>query len=124
MDFKKMYNQEVCKSDIYFKFVCFYNAKTELYDRTLTDMRSPHDKTEAFITKDNKTYSNFFAKSLYDWVGKYIMWYTRQSFSIERWNRAQKSVYYSAQGWIDMFNYLKNKNDEIIIDIERSWEEI
>ena len=27
-------------NDIYFKMHCLYNAKTEAYDRTLTDMRS------------------------------------------------------------------------------------
>lgn len=37
--------------DIYFLFHCLYNAKTELYDRTLTDMRSRHDPTEAFIKR-------------------------------------------------------------------------
>ena len=35
--------------DIYFLLHCLYNAKTELYDRTLTDMRSRYDPTEAFI---------------------------------------------------------------------------
>lgn len=35
--------------DIYFLIHCIYNAKTELYDRILTDMRSKHDPTEAFI---------------------------------------------------------------------------
>lgn len=90
MDFKQMYNQEVLEPNIYFKFVCFYNAKTELHDRTLTDMRSPHDNTEAYIVGENRA----------------------------------KKANYSEQGWIDIFNYLKNKNDEIIIDMEKSWEEV
>lgn len=40
--------------DIYFLFRCLYNARTELYDRTLTDMRSRCDPTEAFIDAYNK----------------------------------------------------------------------
>ena len=31
------------------KIYIYYMAKTELYDRTLTNMRSPYDITEAFI---------------------------------------------------------------------------
>ncbi len=123
MDFKQFYNQNIIEPDIYFKFVCFYNAKTELYDRTLTDMRGPHDNTEAYIVGQNRVYSNCFAKRLYDWTVNYIRFYTNQSFSKERWNRSQKSFHYSAQGWIDMFNYLKKENDKIIIDIVKSWEE-
>lgn len=50
------------------------------------------------------------------------MWYTKQPFSIERWNRVRQNyIYYSAQGWINVFNYLKDENDEAIIDIEKSW---
>lgn len=37
------------RDNIYFKMHCLYNAKTELFDRSLTDMRSKHDPTEAFI---------------------------------------------------------------------------
>lgn len=40
--------------DIYFLLHVLYNAKTELYDRTLTDMRSRYDPTEAFINAYNK----------------------------------------------------------------------
>ena len=121
MDFKQFYNQKTIEPDIYFKFVCFYNAKTELHDRTLTDMRSPHDNTEAYIVGENRVYSNVFAKQLYDWIVNYIRFYMKQPFSKERWNRAKKANY-SAQGWIDIFNYLKNKNDEIIIDMEKRLE--
>lgn len=35
--------------DVYFKYHCFYNAQTELYDRTLTDERDKYDPTSAFI---------------------------------------------------------------------------
>lgn len=47
INWKNYYQQEPIEPDIYLKFVCFYQAVTELYDRTLTDMRSPYDKTES-----------------------------------------------------------------------------
>lgn len=50
-DWKSYYQQEPIEPDIYFKFVCFYQAMTELYDRGLTDERSQCDKTEAFISE-------------------------------------------------------------------------
>lgn len=52
--------------DIYFLLHCLYNAKTELYDRTLTDMRSRYDPTEAFIDGWNKSKSNLYSRKLYD----------------------------------------------------------
>ena len=52
--------------DIYFLLHCLYNAKTELYDRTLTDMKSRYDPTEAFIDGWNKSKSNLYSRKLYD----------------------------------------------------------
>ena len=46
--------------------IVLYNASTELYDRTLTDMRSPYDPTEAFIYGRYKSLSNANAKRTYD----------------------------------------------------------
>ena len=46
-------------NDIYFKMHCLYNAKTEAYDRTLTDMRSRYDPTEVYITEKVRSSSNF-----------------------------------------------------------------
>ncbi|MBC5688097.1 hypothetical protein H8S37_04005 [Mediterraneibacter sp. NSJ-55] len=46
------------------KMVCFYQAKCEIYDRSLTDLRSPYDKTEAFIVGEAKKYSTHYAESL------------------------------------------------------------
>lgn len=59
--------------DIYFLLHCLYNAKTELYDRTLTDMRSRYDPTEAFIDGWNKDSSNWYSKKLYDKCVKCIL---------------------------------------------------
>ena len=47
------------------KIYIYYMAKTELYDRTLTNMRSPYDSTEAFITdKFSIRLSNKYAITL------------------------------------------------------------
>ena len=47
------------------KIYIYYMAKTELYDRTLTNMRSPYDSTEAFITdKFSRRLSNKYAITL------------------------------------------------------------
>ena len=47
------------------KIYIYYMAKTELYDRTLTIMRSPYDSTEAFITdKFSRRLSNKYAITL------------------------------------------------------------
>ena len=50
--------------DIYFLLHCLYNAKTELYDRTLTDMRSRYDPTEAFIVSWNTNSIYFYSSHL------------------------------------------------------------
>ena len=47
--------------DFYFLLHVLYNAKTELYDRTLTDKRSRYDPTEAFIDGWNKSRSNWYS---------------------------------------------------------------
>ena len=80
--------------DIYFLLHCLYNAKTELYDRTLTDMRSRYDPTEAFI--DN---------------------------GINGWNRHWKECVWrykglSAQEWINLYQQLikENKYDSWILE--------
>lgn len=37
--------------ELWYKLLCYYHAKTELYDRTLTNLRSPYDSTEAYIVE-------------------------------------------------------------------------
>lgn len=74
-NFKKDYE------DIYFLLHCLYNAKTELYDRTLTDMRSRYDPTEAFIDGWNRSRSNWYSKKLYDKCVKCIELKTRSHWN-------------------------------------------
>lgn len=96
--------------DIYFLVHCIYNAKTELYDRILTDMRSKHDPTEAFIGCNSyiKSASNCYSKKLYEKCRTYIEIKTYPStFDCEHWRNCIE--YYhnlSAQGWIDLYERL------------------
>lgn len=96
--------------DIYFLLHVLYNAKTELYDRTLTDMRSRYDPTEAFISSNSysRSLSNLYSYKLYEKCRKYIeIKVYPSSFDCEYWRRCIK--YYnnlSAQGWIDLYEWL------------------
>ena len=92
--------------DIYFLLHCLYNAKTELYDRTLTDMRSRYDPTEAFIDGWNKDSSNWYSK-------------TKSRFIHRYWKECVwKFQSLSAQGWIDLYQQLikENKYDSWILE--------
>lgn len=90
--------------DVYFQVHCLYGAKTELYDRTLTDMRSPFDITETFIIDEPaKTLSNLYAKNLYEKCRGYLQAITGKPFDIKHW---QKYWNCSAQGNIETFNQL------------------
>lgn len=118
-NWKSYYQQPPIESDVYFQFVCFYQAVTELYDRTLTDTRSPYDETEAYFggrSLEYKRYSDLYSERLYNQVVKYIEKKTNQLFDIHRWKKEIRQRY-SAQGWIDMFERLKEENDEIILDM-------
>jgi len=101
------------QNNIYFKMHCLYNAKTELYDRTLTDMRSRHDPTEAFIDVSGRvrSASNQYAKSLYENCKRIIEAETGKPFSRDLWMKSVSSYHLSAQGWIDLYESLiVNKN--------------
>ena len=101
------------QNNIYFKMHCFYNAKTEIYDRSLTDMRSKHDPTEAFIGVPGvRSASTQYARSLYEYCKKYIEAETDKPFSIDLWRKSVDLYHLSAQGWIDLYESLV-ENGEI-----------
>lgn len=121
-NWKSYYRQEPIEPDIYFKFVCFYQAMTELYDRGLTDERSPYDKTEAFISENTRGSCEAYSQNLYNCIREYIWRKTKVPFDIERWRKEIRQRY-SAQGWIDLFERFRKEKDEIILDmIENIWE--
>lgn len=122
IDWKSYYQQEPIEPDIYFKFVCFYQAMTELYDRGLTGERSRYDKTEAFISEKIRGSCELYSQNLYNCIREYIWRKTKVPFDIERWIKARRQRY-SAQGWIDLFEHFRKEKDEIILDmIENIWE--
>lgn len=97
------------RNNIYFKMLCLYNAKTELFDRSLTDMRSKHDPTEAFIDISGRVRnaSNQYARLLYKNCKRSIETETKVPFSIDLWMsfiRSYRNL--SAQGWIDLYEHM------------------
>lgn len=109
-------------NDLYFKALVFYNAKTEIYDRSLTDMRSPYDYTEAYIIGDIRSKSNSYAFRLYGILKQYIEIKTNK-FDTYLWNNLKRNYkYYTSQYWIDIYNDLHKcdteiKNMEMYIDV-------
>lgn len=98
---------------IIFKLCCIYYAKTELYDRTLTDKRSRYDQTEAFLD-DSKTrmLSNKYAIELREQILAFAEneLNVRRDFFCKKL-KEQSLYHYSAQGWIDMYNHLKENGE-------------
>lgn len=82
-----------------YKLACWYMAETELYDRHLTQDRSPGDPTEAFIISPwQRAMSNRYALIL------------REHLS-DRWPDVKRVIkrysYYSVQHWIDEYERIK-----------------
>jgi len=98
-------NEEEYCEDIWFKLLCFYHAKTELYDRSLTDLRAKYDPTSAFVEGENRRWSNSHAISCYRFITK-IATDLRIRPEIIKSNRFGNKCKLSAQGWIDTYNYL------------------
>lgn len=97
------------RDNIYFKMHCLYNAKTELFDRSLTDMRSKRDPTEAFIDISSRvrTASNQYAILLYENCKRSIEAEIKEPFSRDLWMKSISSYRnLSAQGWIDLYEFM------------------
>lgn len=95
--------------DIYFQMHCLYNAETELYDRSLTDMRDKYDPTSAYvgISNDVRNRSNIYARNLYQWCKRQIEYETRRPFDPVKWKESTKRYEnMSAQWWIDLYTFL------------------
>lgn len=100
--------------DIYFKMHCLYNAETELYDRSLTDMRDKYDSTEAYIGWSNevRNKSNAYAKRLYRWCRNNIEYEIGRPFDFDLWNKSINGyINLSAQGWIDLYKFLLSSQE-------------
>lgn len=108
IEVKRMISENGIFNNIYFKMHCLYNAKTEMYDRTLTDMRSRYELTEAYITG---SLSNLNAMRVYQFCVYEIERATKKPFDSKLWRDSVREYNrLSAQGWIDLYKYLvKNK---------------
>lgn len=98
----KTYMAKLIADNLY-KAACEYMANTELYDRSLTDMRSQYDPTEAWLVADyERRRSNAYALSLRIEVSKK---YCVTPFELMGEINRHKS--YSAQMWIDEYERLQ-----------------
>jgi hypothetical protein len=93
------------KEYLWYKLLCYYHAKTELYDRTLTDERSPYDPTEAFITSRNRSTSEYYAEIMYTRIRIFASKLKIPDAVIQK-NKNGITYRYSAQGWINEYNRL------------------
>lgn len=97
-----------------FKLCCYYHAKTELYDRELTDKRSRHDPTEAYLDNGSaRSLSNKYALELRE----QIIDFAEKRLNIRRdvfrkmFQEQSNHNHYSAQGWIDLYNHLTENGE-------------
>lgn len=107
--YSKRNDEMTAENNMYFKIHCLYNAKTEIYDRTLTDMRDRYDPTSAYTgySYEVRNASNLYTYSLYLWCKKKIIQETGHSFDVHKWKDSISGYWnLSAQGWIDLYEYL------------------
>lgn len=123
-DWKCYYQQEPIEPDIYFKFVCFYQAMTELYDRSMVGEISHYERKDIILGRTEKIYSEQYARKLFGCVAEYVRRKTNALFDMSRWKKEkERGKRYSAQFWVDMLESYKRGKDEIILDmIENIWE--
>jgi hypothetical protein len=89
--------------DEYYFYACEYMAKTELYDRTLTNERSPFDSTSALLSNGR------LRRISYEYCLKLRKYFTEicgGTFGFIR-EEINKHGYYTAQMWIDEYFRLK-----------------
>ena len=108
----KVFAESVKKSpieELYYKVRCYYNAQTELYDRTLTDEREPCDNTSAFIYNGYiRKLSNEYAIYLYRFCKRVLsLQDPHQKFDYNMWKSTNNNRY-KAQYWIDEYERLKS----------------
>jgi hypothetical protein len=96
------------KEYTWYKLCVFYHAITEIYDRELTDLRSPYDPTEAFVGGQERHLSNAYAKLTRRFVYKVA---DRLGMSSRRKLSDFDYYRFSAQGWIIEYNRLKENGE-------------
>lgn len=85
--------------DLSYSLACLYMGMTEEYDRSLTDMRSRYDPTEAFL----------YCNEIYSDSNRYAAFVRNKIMKDYRvpWKEIQSEIlghdYYSAQAWVDEY---------------------
>ena len=111
----KVFAESVKKSpieELYYKVRCYYNAQTELYDRTLTDEREPWDNTSAFIYNGYiRKLSNEYAIHLYRFCKRVLsLQDPHQNFDYNMWKSTNNNKY-KAQYWMKEYEKLKSNGE-------------
>lgn len=90
-------------SELY-ELVVTYMALTELYDRSLTNMRSPYDSTEAYVEHPTlRKMSNAYAIRLREEMNLKYFWDDFKRIT-------HQNIDKNAQWWVDEYNRLISKN--------------
>lgn len=82
-----------------YRLACLYMGMTEEYDRSLTNMRTKYDPTEAFLYyNDIRLKSNRYAKAVRNKIIEdyHIPWK-------EIHDEIHSYIYFSAQHWVDEY---------------------
>ena len=88
----------------YYEFACAYMAKTELYDRSLTNLREYFEPTSAFVWQPHlKRLSVEYAFELRKFYGKLCGGWHLIDEEIKKHNK------YSAQRWVDEYYRLRDE---------------
>lgn len=103
------------KSYLWYKLCVYYHAKTELYDRTLTDLRSPYDPTEAYIQRSERGLSWAYARKLRQFINEMAVGIPEY---IQHLSLNSNKYHYSAQDWIDIYNKLVADGEMDFIEME------
>ena len=101
------YNEEI------YELACFYMAKTEEFDRRLSDTRCEYDKTEALVPPRLRNLSTKAARDLWKVIDPYNVLKGDILLEIKRHSN------YTAQQWIDEYYRLMKK----IVWLEEVWKE-
>lgn len=123
LKFMNMYQCEPWEKDtiesVYEKMAYFYHAKCEMYDRSLTEIRSQHDNTEAFVIGENKRYSIHYSMQLRKKISE---WYENKyniPFEINTWRKSINVLNrFSSQQIIDMYEHFLKNNDVVVCEID------
>ena len=100
------------KEYLWYKLCVFYHAKTEIFDRGLTNLRSQYDPTEAYVDGRTRNRSIAYARDMRQFV-----YGVAKKFGIINRNFNEFNYYhYSAQSWIDEFYRLKDIGEMEFID--------